>query len=116
MVNGEIIAVIPNTKPILAILEPITFPSAISGEPSKAACKLTKSSGAEVAKDTTVIPITSLEILNLRDKETEDRTKNSPPTTNKTKPKTIQSKLIVFFCEDNISFEKEVKTKHFVMQ
>src|SRR5690606_38800343 len=97
----EIRTVIPNTKPILAMLEPITLPKAISDDPAKAACKLTKSSGAEVAKDTTVIPITSLEILNLKDNATEERTKNSPPTTNKIKPKITQTKLInYFFCED----------------
>lgn len=115
MVKGDIIAVIPKTKPILAILDPITFPKAISGEPSKAACRLTNSSGAEVAKDTTVIPITSLEILNLKESDTDDRTKNSPPTTNRTNPSTIQTRLIYYiFREDNISYEKLMKTKYFV--
>lgn len=115
MDKGEIIAVIPKTRPILAMLDPITFPKAISGEPSKAACKLTKSSGAEVAKDTTVIPITNLEMLNLKESDTEDRTKNSPPTTNKSNPSTIQTKLINYiFREDNISYEKLMKTKNFV--
>ena len=88
------IAVIPNTKPIFAILEPITFPNAMSDAPCNAACKLTNNSGAEVANDTTVIPITSLEILNLKDNATEERTKNSPPTTNKINPKITQNKLI----------------------
>ena len=64
-----------------------TFPNEISGCPSSAASKLTKSSGAEVAKETTVIPTTKVEILSLSAKETEPFTKNSPPTVNKNKPK-----------------------------
>lgn len=70
-----ITAVIPNTKPIFAILEPTTLLIAIAGEPLKAAFKLTNNSGADVAKDTTVMPITSFEILNLKDNATEDLTK-----------------------------------------
>ncbi|GFZ87097.1 hypothetical protein GCM10011531_17830 [Aquaticitalea lipolytica] len=79
---------------MFAILEPITFPKAISEEPSNAACKLTSNSGADVANETTVIPMTSLEILNLKDNATEERTKNSPPITNKISPKITQSKLM----------------------
>ena len=86
-------AVNPKTKPMLAIFEPMTLPKAISGEPSNAACRLTNSSGAEVAKETTVIPMTSFDILNLKDKATDDRTKNSPPITNKRSPKKTKSKL-----------------------
>ena len=85
--KGEIIAVIPNTKPIFAILEPITLPKEISEKPSKAAFKLTINSGAEVAKETTVKPITILESLSLQDNPTEDLTKNSPPTTKKRNPR-----------------------------
>ena len=44
---------------------------------------------AEVAKETTVIPTTKVEILSRSDKETEPFTKNSPPIANKNKPKTI---------------------------
>jgi hypothetical protein len=95
IINGAIMAVIPNTIPILAILEPITFPIAISGLLSRAACILTKSSGAEVAKETTVKPITILEILNLNESATEDLTKNSPPTTKNKNPKKIKSMLML---------------------
>ena len=94
MLNGEMRAVIPKTKPILAILEPITLPNEMSENPSRAACRLTNNSGADVAKDTTVIPMTNLEILNLNDNATDDLTKNSPPTTNKTNPKSTQTILI----------------------
>ena len=80
------IAVKPNTIPILAILDPITFPNAISEDPSRAACKLTNSSGADVANETTVIPITNFDNLNLNDKATDERTKNSAPTTNNNNP------------------------------
>ncbi|GAA4818213.1 hypothetical protein GCM10023330_28840 [Litoribaculum gwangyangense] len=86
---------------MFAILEPTTLLIAIAGEPVRAACKLTNNSGAEVAKETTVIPITILEMLNLNDKATDERTKNSPPTTNNIKPRITHSKLInYFFCED----------------
>ncbi|GAA0742067.1 hypothetical protein GCM10009431_13690 [Gaetbulibacter jejuensis] len=78
----------------MAIFEPITFPKEISEEPSKAACKLTNNSGAEVAKDTTVIPITSLDNFNLNESATDERTKNSPPTTKSNNPKITQITLI----------------------
>ena len=70
---------------------------AIAGEPDRAACKLTNNSGAEVANDTTVIPIIILDILNLNDSATEERTKNSPPTTNNINPRITQSKLMKIF-------------------
>ena len=94
-------AVNPRTKPILAILEPITLPKEISENPSIAACRLTKSSGAEVAKETTVRPTTILEILSFSDIATELRTKNSPPITKRTKP-TIRNTTLIddIFCED----------------
>ena len=75
----------------------MTFPREISEKPSIAACKLTKSSGAEVAKDTTVIPMTILDISNLNDNATDERTKYSPPTTNNAKPRTTQRILIKLF-------------------
>ncbi|GGD28321.1 hypothetical protein GCM10011368_32910 [Hyunsoonleella pacifica] len=78
---------------------------AMAGEPVNAACKLTNNSGAEVANDTTVIPITIFDILNLKESATEERTKYSPPITNKTKPRTTQRTLINFFCEDKLKFE-----------
>ena len=87
-------AVMPKNKPMLAIFDPITLLIAIAGDPVNAAFKLTRSSGIEVAKDTTVIPITSFEIFSLNDNATEERTKNSPPITNNIKPRTIQSMLI----------------------
>ena len=62
----------PNTNPKLAILEPTTLPNAKSGKPSKAALILTISSGAEVANDTMVIPITILGIYNRKDNATAD--------------------------------------------
>lgn len=86
MAKGEIIAVIPKTSPIFAIFEPITFPKEISENPFKAACKLTINSGAEVANETTVSPITIFDKFNLKESATEDRTKNSPPITNSVKP------------------------------
>ena len=52
-------------------------------------------------KDTTVIPITNFEILNFKDKATDDLTINSPPITSKKKPKKISIKfiyLIIILC------------------
>ena len=80
----------PRTKPIFAIFEPITLFIAIDGELFNAALTLTINSGSDVAKETTVIPITNLEILNFNDNATDDLTINSPPTTNKRKPKKMK--------------------------
>ena len=57
-----------------------------------AACKLTNNSGTEVAKETTVIPITILEIFNLKDKLIAAFTKKSPPITNNMNPIQLQKK------------------------
>ena len=79
--------VIANTIPKLAMFEPITFPMAISGCPTKAARKLTTNSGADVPNDTTTTPITSLDTLKCPAKETLPRTRKSPLNMSKTKPR-----------------------------
>ena len=76
------------------MFEPTTLFIAIDGELFKAALILTISSGKEVAKETTVIPITNFEILNLRDRATDALTMNSPPITSKKNPKKIKAKFI----------------------
>ena len=86
--------VIPKTKPKLAMFEPIIFPMAKSGKPSKADLILTINSGAEVAKETTVIPIMILGILKRRDIETADLSKLFPPKINKENPTIINKKFI----------------------
>ena len=91
---------IPRTNQILAILEPTTLLIAIAGEPESAAFRLTNNSGTDVAKDTTVIPITNFEILNLKESATDDLTKNSPPMTRRINPRITNTKLIKsIFCE-----------------
>ncbi len=62
--SGSIKAVTPKIKPMLAMLDPITLPSAISELPCMAALRLTINSGAEVPKAITVIPITKGDIFN----------------------------------------------------
>ena len=62
----------------------------MDGELFSAALTLTINSGSDVAKETTVIPITNLEILNFNDSATEDLTINSPPMTRKRKPKKMK--------------------------
>ena len=63
---------VEKTNPILAILEPITLDIEISLDSFRAELILIKSSGADVANETTVRPITTLEIPYLRDKSTDD--------------------------------------------
>ena len=70
-------------------MDPTTFPIEISGEPSKAALKLTNNSGAEVPKATTVIPTTKGVILNFKAIEVAPLTRISPPPTKAIKPKMI---------------------------
>ena len=60
-----------------------------------------KAAVKKVAKETTVRPMTILERFSLNDIATEDRTRNSPPTTNNTNPRNIYRTLMNFFCEDN---------------
>ena len=86
------------------MLEPMTLFIAIAGDPFKAAFKLTKSSGADVANDTTVIPMIILESFNRNERATEERTKYSPPTTRSINPKMTQRILnSPNFCEDKTS-------------
>lgn len=87
--------VTPNTKPKLAILDPTTFPKAKSGEPSKAALILTISSGADVAKETTVKPITTLDTLSRKESATADFKSQLPPKINKVSPNAIKIKSCI---------------------
>ena len=77
---GEKKIVKPNTKPIFAILDPKTLDIAKSGEPIKADLTLIINSGAEVANDTTVIPIKILGISNFNEIEIADFKSRFPPT------------------------------------
>ena len=86
---GEIRMVMAKTNARLAILEPITFPKAKSEWPDKEDCKLTMSSGAEVAKETTVIPMTILGTRMLRDSETAAFINHSPPLIRSMSPEMI---------------------------
>ncbi len=94
---GEIIAVSPKTNPIFAIFDPMTFPNEISEKPLSAACKLTISSGIEVANETTVRPMTIFDKFNLNESPTAERTKYSPPITKRVKPRSIKTMLIYLF-------------------
>ncbi|GGK46423.1 hypothetical protein GCM10007963_13350 [Lutibacter litoralis] len=84
------------------MFEPITFPNARSAWPSKADLILTINSGAEVANETTVIPITIFGICNLKEKPTADFNSQFPPKINNTKPIAINSKFIKkYLCKYN---------------
>ena len=89
---GYIIVIIPRTSPILAIFDPITLPIAKFENPFKVAFKLTISSGADVANETTVIPIIILGTENFNDKSTEDFVSTSPPWERRTIPNKIPKK------------------------
>jgi len=89
---GYIIVIIPRTSPILAIFDPITLPIAKFENPFKVAFKLTISSGADVANETTVIPIIILGTKNFNDKSTEDFVSTSPPCDRRIIPNKIPKK------------------------
>ena len=63
---------VPSTNPKFAILEPIIFEIAMSEDPLRAELILISSSGAEVANDTTVKPITTLDKFSLMERSTAD--------------------------------------------
>ena len=87
MLIGENTIVIPRTSPRFAIFEPNTFEIAKSGDPFRADLILTISSGADVANETTVIPISNFGIPNLRDIETAAFNNKFPPIIKIVKPK-----------------------------
>ena len=89
---GYIIVIIPSTNPILAIFDPITLPIAKFEKPFRVAFKLTISSGADVANETTVIPIIIFGIENFNDKSTEDFVSISPPCDRRIIPNKIPKK------------------------
>ena len=89
--------IIAKTNARFAMFDPITFPKAKSGNPETAAWMLTISSGAEVAKETTVIPITNREIFNPKDIATADFINQSPPFKRRIKPTTIAINSIIKF-------------------
>ena len=61
--NSEVSPAANVTRSILAILEPITLPKEISGDPFKTASIDTTSSQSEVPNPTTIKPIKNSEIL-----------------------------------------------------
>jgi hypothetical protein len=70
------IVIIPRTNPMLAILDPKTLPIAKFENPSSVAFKLTINSGADVAKETIVIPMIIFGTENFREISTEDLVSN----------------------------------------
>ena len=71
---------------MFAILDPTTLDIAKSVEPIRADLILTISSGAEVANETTVIPIKIFGIPNFNEIETADFKSRFPPTTKTINP------------------------------
>ena len=77
--NGAIREVIPNTERILNIFDPTIFPTEIALSFLNAAMAEVASSGSDVPKATTLIPITISEMPRYR-------AKNIAPSTNKFAP------------------------------
>ena len=63
---------VPKTKPKFAMLEPNTLEMAMSDDPFRAELILINNSGAEVAKETTVKPITTFDKFNFIERSTAD--------------------------------------------
>ena len=103
---GRIKIVSPKTKAIFAMLEPMTFPIAMPALPITAAFKLTNSSGAEVPKETTVIPIKNGETFSFLAKAVELFTNISPPINRNIIPiirnKTTMNYISLTFSEFNL--------------
>ena len=83
----------PSTSPKFAILDPTTLEIAKSAEPFNADFKLIINSGAEVAKETTVIPIKIFGISNFNEIETAAFSRRFPPTIKTTKPENNNTKV-----------------------
>lgn len=83
----RIIALMPITRAILITLLPSIFPTEISPEPLSAATKLTRSSGADVARETIVSPIITGLTENIRAVDDDPFTRNSDPIYKSTRPR-----------------------------
>ena len=86
IVIGQITAVIPSISITLNILEPMTFPMAISALPLIAPIKLTTISGADVPIPTMVRPMTKSLIPRRLATVEEPSTSQSAPFTMKKRP------------------------------
>lgn len=87
--TGAITADIPKIKNILKILEPTTFPIAISVFFLRAATTEVANSGKDVPKETTVTDIILSEIPKFLAKLTAESTINLPPKTKRIKPSIV---------------------------
>jgi hypothetical protein len=93
---GYIIALIPITKRVFAILLPITFPMAISGEFLSIALTETVNSGIEVPNPAIIDPTKTLERFNFFEIDIDEFIKNSPPRYNNRSPKNSDNKGVIY--------------------
>ncbi len=84
--KGQISAVTPRMRATLAMFDPATLPIAKPDEPTHAACVDTSSSGMDVPKPTTVMPMTIALNLARCAIATAPSIKKSPPFTRRTNP------------------------------
>lgn len=100
------------------MFEPITLPNARSEDPFKAALTLTINSGAEVANETTVIPMTTFGILSFKERATADFNNQFPPKINKNNPQKIKKKFIFFILSEDTSerFLNEIQILYFFLE
>ena len=101
--KGSIIEVTPSTHKILNIFDPIIFPSEISLCFLNAAIADVASSGNEVPKATTLIPITTSDIPKNLAIKTAPSTKRSAPNDNATMPKTTNKIISLKLLESELS-------------
>ena len=87
-VSGATKPVAPRIKPMLAMLEPMTLPTAKSLLPASAACTLTSNSGMDVPMATIVKPIMSTETPKDSARLEAPRTSQLPPKNSATNPAT----------------------------
>ncbi len=92
--SAVIVPVTPTTSRMFAMLDPITLPTARPGLPERLASRVTASSGADVANETTVRPTTSGESPSAPATVLAPRTRSSPPATSSTRPASSSAAVI----------------------
>ena len=95
--NADVTEAANVTSNILAIFEPITFPTDISGEPLITASIETTSSHREVPKPTTIKPMKNSETLNFFPIAIAEEIRMSAPFTRNVRPRTSSNMLASIF-------------------
>lgn len=108
--TGAIITVIPSMRNIFAILDPRTFPMAISVFPDIAARSETIISGILVPIATIVSQIIASEIFHFFARDTAPSTRRFPPTVRSMSPRTIAPREIRISIKYMLNFVDYIKS------